>query len=112
MESGPSLVVLLLEYAGWALEGIGGILLAWEALFKKTDRDRLKNRIAVIMDDAFKGVEWEQGKETIQAREGADGVKERLVDLMEGRTQTTARWGLLLLLLGLLLHGIAKVSGG
>jgi hypothetical protein len=98
----------LLEYLGWALEAVGGILLAWEALFKTADRERLKNRIAVITDKALAGIEWVEGKQVIRPGLTSDQVREQLVEIMEDRTQNKARWGLLLLVIGLGLHGFAK----
>jgi hypothetical protein len=98
----------LLEYLGWALEAVGGILLAWEALFKTADRERLKNRIAVITDKALAGIEWVEGKQVIRPGLTSDQVREQLVEIMEDRTQNKARWGLILLLIGLGLHGFAK----
>jgi len=98
----------LLEYLGWALEAVGGILLAWEALFKTADRERLKNRIAVITDQALAGIEWVEGKQVIRPGLTSDQVREQLVEIMEDRTQNKARWGLILLLIGLCLHGFAK----
>jgi hypothetical protein len=98
----------LLEYLGWALEAVGGILLAWEALFKTADRERLKNRIAVITDQALAGIEWVEGKQVIRPGLTSDQVREQLVEIMEDRTQNKARWGLILLLIGLCLYGFAK----
>lgn len=98
----------MLEYLGWALEAVGGILLAWEALFKTADRERLKNRIAVITDQALAGIEWVEGKQVIRPGLTSDQVREQLVEIMEDRTQNKARWGLILLLIGLCLHGFAK----
>ncbi len=98
----------MLEYLGWALEAVGGILLAWEALFKTADRERLKNRIAVITDKALAGIEWVEGKQVIRPGLTSDQVREQLVEIMEDRTQNKARWGLILLLIGLGLHGFAK----
>ena len=98
----------MLEYVGWALEAVGGVLLAWEALFKTDDRERLKNRVAVITDKALAGVEWVEGKQVIRPGLSSDEVKEQLVEIMEDRTQNKARWGLVLLLIGLGFHGFAK----
>ena len=99
----------MLEYLGWAFEAVGGILLAWAALFKTNDRERLKNRIAVITDKALAGIEWaEGGKHVIHPGLTPDQVKEQLIEIMEDRTQSKARWGLVLLLLGLGIHGFAK----
>jgi hypothetical protein len=99
----------LLEYFGWAFEAIGGVLLGWEALFKVSDRERMKNRIAVVTDEALAGIEWVEGKQVIRPGLTADQLKEKLPEIMEERTQTKARLGLALLLVGLLLHGLAKL---
>jgi hypothetical protein len=96
------------EYVGWIFEAVGGILLAWEALFRWSDRERVKNRIAVITDQALAGVEWVEGKQVIRPGLTPEQVKEQLNGIMEMGTQIKARFGLVLLLLGLLLHGAAK----
>jgi len=99
----------LLEYFGWVFEAIGGVLLAWEALFKVSDRERMRNRIAVVTDEALAGIEWVEGKQVIRPGLTADQLKEKFGEIMEERTQTKARLGLVLLLVGLLLHGLAKL---
>lgn len=104
-------LLLWLEYTGWIFEAVGGVLLGWEALFKRRDYKLTKDKIETMTDDAFAGTEWVDGKGHVLT--GTPNAKEKLKEqrkeILSERTQSAARWGPAILVAGLLMHAAAKL---
>jgi len=105
-----SVWALLISLAGLALELIGGFLLAREDLFKVRDSKRLREALKVVTHPAMKDIPWsDYGLVLTSATDEEQSVIQRKVEQIPLKyNQSRARWGFLVLLAGILLHGIER----
>ena len=112
-QSHDSLVALVVSLAGLAMELLGGFLLAREDLFKVRDSKRLHEELKVITHPAMKNIPWSDYGVVLTAAADVDqsAVNEKVEAIPLKYNQKAARWGFLLLLGGIVVHGVERCLG-
>ncbi|HEY7302889.1 MAG TPA: hypothetical protein VH601_02145 [Bryobacteraceae bacterium] len=105
-----SVVALVVSLLGLLLELVGGFLLAREDLFKVHDSKRLREALKVVTHPAMKDIPWSDYGVVLTSATAVEQsvIEQKMEEIPLKYSQKLARCGFLLLLGGILLHGIER----